>query len=59
MINDKIDLIYQGTSTLGNGAVGPRDYVILRNKSKIDPYFMSTGSSVDFTVIPSRKNFVR
>ncbi|XP_014208412.1 steroidogenic acute regulatory protein-like [Copidosoma floridanum] len=58
-IDKNIDFVYQGTSPLANGALGPRDFVILRHKAEINSYLMSCGASANFAVIPLRKNFVR
>ena len=59
VIDENTDLVYQATKALGNGAIGARDFVILRHRGQHESYFISSGISVNFSAVPNRKNFVR
>ncbi|XP_014236368.1 steroidogenic acute regulatory protein-like [Trichogramma pretiosum] len=59
VMDDNTDIVYQSTATLGKGAIGARDFIILRHRGKYDAYHMSTGMSVNCSSIPNRKHFVR
>lgn len=58
-IDENTDIIYQATPTFGNGIVTARDFITLRHRGNIGPYFVSCGMSIPSTEYPTRKNFVR
>lgn len=58
-IDENTDIIYQATPSFGNGIVTARDFVTLRHRGNIGPYFISCGMSVPFNEYPNRKNFIR
>ncbi|XP_015607384.1 steroidogenic acute regulatory protein-like isoform X1 [Cephus cinctus] len=58
-IDENTDIVYQATSAQGGGMVSARDFVILRRCGKKDDFFISCGTSIQFSPIPVRKGFVR
>ncbi|KAL7287256.1 hypothetical protein TKK_0018385 [Trichogramma kaykai] len=58
-IDRNTDVVHQTTSLLAKGAVAARDYLLLRHRGRYDPYYIATGTSVEFSGMPIQKDFVR
>ncbi|KZC10880.1 StAR-related lipid transfer protein 3, partial [Dufourea novaeangliae] len=58
-IDDNTDIVYQTTSPQGGGIISARDFVILRHRIQYGNYYITAGTSVPFSSLPSQTNVVR